>query len=96
MEALWKLSAPGLESATMRCQLLCLTHFLGDADLAGRVHVTWEGLSRSCHIRTYELAPTADELQGWLEIVWDLAEVVASISARKIANAPPKQRPLVG
>jgi hypothetical protein len=93
MEALWKLSAPGLESASLKCQLLCLTHFLGDRDLAGRVHVTWEGLSRSCHIRTYELAPTADELQGWLETTWELAEAVASIGARKSTGSPAKLHP---
>ena len=82
MEDLWQLSAPGREDTTARCQLLCLAHFLGDPDLAGRVHTTWEGLSRSCHIQIYELAPTATELEGWLETVCDLADHVHRIRLR--------------
>ena len=84
--ALWEGTAPGLESASSRCQLLCLAGFLHDPVLAGRVYVTWEGLSRACHVRTYDLAPTAGELQGWLEAVWDLAEAVAAISACRPAH----------
>jgi hypothetical protein len=88
MEDLWLLSAPGLEDTSAKCQLLCLSHFLGDPDLAGRVHATWHGLTRSCHIRIYELAPTAEELEGWLETVWSLADRVAAIGARKMAHDP--------
>ena len=83
MADLWRLSAPGLEDTSAKCQLLCLSHFLGEPDLAGRVHATWHGLTRSCHIQVYELAPTAAELEGWLEIVWALADVVATIRARQ-------------
>ena len=93
MEDLWRLSAPGLEDASAKCQLLCLSHFLGDPDLAGRVHATWHGLTRSCHIQIYELAPTAAELEDWLETVWDLANVVTPISARKMAHARRDVRP---
>ncbi len=82
MEDLWRLSAPGLEDTSAKCQLLCLSHFLGDPDLAGRVHATWHGLSRSCHIRTYELAPTATELEDWLETAWALADHVHRIRGR--------------
>jgi len=31
--------------------------WLRDPALAGRVHLTWEGLTRACHLRVYELAP---------------------------------------
>ena len=79
---LWQLSAPGLEDTSAKCQLLCLSHFLGDPDLAGRIHATWHGLSRSCHIQIYELAPTAAELEGWLETAWTLAEHVHRIRLR--------------
>jgi len=82
MEDLWRLSAPGLEDTSAKCQLLCLAHFLGDPDLAGRVHATWHGLTRSCHIQVYELAPTAAELEGWLETVWALADHVHRIRLR--------------
>lgn len=87
MASLWERSAPGLEAATLRCQLLCLADFLRDPALAGRVHLTWEGLTRACHLRVYELAPTAQELLGWLETVWDLAEVVAASE-----NGDPRRR----
>jgi hypothetical protein len=86
MADLWQLSAPGLEDTSAKCQLLCLSHFLGDPDLAGRVHAAWHGLTQACHIQIYELAPTAGELEGWLEIAWDLAERVAAIRARKAAH----------
>ena len=86
MDDLWQLSAPGLEDTSARCQLLCLAHFLGDPELAGRVHATWHSLSRSCHIQAYELAPTASELEGWLETVWALADRVHVIRGR--AHAP--------
>jgi hypothetical protein len=82
MEDLWLLSAPGLEDTSAKCQLLCLSHFLGDPDLAGRVHATWQGLTRSCHIQIYELAPTAAELEGWLETAWALADHVHRIRLR--------------
>ena len=82
MEDLWRLSAPGLEDSSAKCQLLCLSHFLGDPDLAGRVHATWHGLTRSCHIQVYELAPTAAELEGWLETAWALADHVHRIRLR--------------
>ena len=86
MSDLWRLSAPGLEDTSAKCQLLCLSHFLSDPDLAGRVHATWHGLTRSCHIQVYELAPTAAELEGWLETAWALAEEVNRIRTR-IASA---------
>ena len=82
MADLWRLSAPGLEDTSAKCQLLCLSHFLGDPNLAGRVHATWHGLTRSCHIQVYELAPTAPELESWLETAWALADHVHRIRLR--------------
>ncbi len=76
LDDLWGLRAPGLGDTTARCQLLCLADFLHDRRLAGRVHVTWDGLSRACHVRVYELAPTVEELQSWLECAWELANAV--------------------
>jgi hypothetical protein len=65
-----------MRSTTLRCQLLCLGDFLHDEQLAGRVNLAWDGLSRACHLRVYELAPTVEELQGRLVCAWDLAETV--------------------
>jgi hypothetical protein len=81
MDALWGLRSPGMRATTLRCQLLCLGDFLHDPRLAGRVSVTWSGLSRACHLRVYELPPSLEELQVWLECAWDLAEAIARLIA---------------
>jgi hypothetical protein len=81
LDALWALRSPGMRSTTARCQLLCLGYFLRDAELAGRVSLTWSELSRACHLRVYELPPTLEELQTWLECAWVLAEAVARLRA---------------
>ena len=62
--------------------------FLVDPDLAGRIHATWHGLTRSCHIHVYELAPTAAELEGWLETAWALADHVHRIRDRVASLSP--------
>jgi hypothetical protein len=76
LDELWTLRSPGMKDTTCRCQLLCLGDFLHDKELSGRVNVTWDGLSRACHIRVYELAPAVEELQAWLECAWELADAV--------------------
>lgn len=58
----------------MRVQLICLRRYLDDHDLAARTSHAWSALSRACHHHPYELAPTADELQGWLAVVDDLVD----------------------
>jgi hypothetical protein len=60
--------APGTERATMHVQLLCLPSFAGP-DVAGLAASTWVSLSGVVHARTYELAPTADELRQWADNV---------------------------
>jgi hypothetical protein len=77
LEDLWDLRSPAMRETSTRCQLLCLGDFLHRTELAGRVILTWDGLSRACHVRVYELAPTAEELQSWLACAWELAEAVA-------------------
>jgi hypothetical protein len=69
--------APGLETTSMRAQLICLPEYLGDLDLGGRVGHVWAALSNACHHHAYELAPTATELRAWLGAVEALAEAVA-------------------
>ena len=65
--ALWaaRPQAAGLGSCSMRSQLLCLTAYLGQ-DTATRAGYLSAALSRACHYHSYELAPTAAELTGWL------------------------------
>jgi hypothetical protein len=60
LDELWSRTHPGLERASMRCQLLCLPIVLTDRELAG---------TRACHHHPYELPPTAEELARWLDAV---------------------------
>jgi hypothetical protein len=62
----------------MRSQLLCLTACL-DQDTAARAAYLSAALSRACHYHSYELAPTAAELTGWLD---DATRLVTIIQAR--------------
>ena len=61
----------------MRSQMLCLTAYLGQ-DAASRAAYLSAALSRACHYHSYELAPTAAELTGWLD---ETAELVALLQA---------------
>lgn len=66
----------GLGQAKMRSQLICLPSFL-DPVLARQVTYTWAALSNACHYHPYELAPTAPELDGWIN---DVTALVAQIA----------------
>ncbi len=69
---LWERRALDLQLCPMRVQLICLRTYLGDSDLAARAGHAWSALSRASHHHPYELAPTADELRGWLSVVEEL------------------------
>jgi hypothetical protein len=69
LDELWSKQAPGVERASTRCQLLCLPSYLPDRQLAGRAAHAWAALTRACHHHPYELPPTAEELDGWLDTV---------------------------
>jgi hypothetical protein len=76
LDDLWRGKRSGIEAANMRTQLLCLPSFLGDEEFAGRVAHSWGALTRACHQHPYELAPTAQELERWLEITQHLVAVI--------------------
>jgi hypothetical protein len=80
MTVLWAADpqATGLAGGKMRSQLLCLTAYL-DQDTAARAAYLSAALSRACHYHSYELAPTAAELTGWLD---DATRLVTIIQAR--------------
>ena len=61
--------APGVKSGSRHSQLLCLGSYVGDDQLSARVAHTWAALSNACHYHSYELVPTAGELEGWIETV---------------------------
>jgi hypothetical protein len=69
LDALWLERAPGTEKTSMRAQLVCLPSYLGSEALARKVTYTWNALSQACHHRSYELAPTLNELTAWLEVI---------------------------
>ena len=77
LDDFWKVRAKGTEQCSMKAQLLCLPHSLGDEELAERVSYAWAGLSRACHQHPYELPPTSAELLGWLGTVEELVAHVA-------------------
>ena len=78
----WFLREPGLERCSGRAQMLCLTAYLSDRDLARDTFATWSDLSKACHHHAYELAPTAEELRRLLDIARRFAvEVGRQIAA---------------
>ena len=81
MDTLYVQVAPGLERANGRCKLLCLGQLLDDMELGGRVTLTWNLLSETCHHRVYELQPTLVELNHAFDVVWELADSVERVRA---------------
>ena len=73
---LWERRTLDLQGCSMRTQLICLRSYLEDAKLAARTGHAWSALSRACHHRAYELAPTAGELQSWFSVVSELVQRV--------------------
>ena len=65
--------ARGAEVCSARAQLLCLPEYISTAT-ALEAAVLWASLSRACHQHPYELAPTWDELAGWVDRVESLVE----------------------
>jgi hypothetical protein len=76
----WQQRAPSLVGRPMRHQLLALP-VLADAKTAALAGSAWHGLSRAMHHHTYELPPTAAELQGWLDETAMLLEQLDHIAS---------------
>jgi len=73
LDDFWGRRKMALIACPTRPQLICLREYLGDDDLAGRLHHAWNALSRACHHHPYELAPTVGELRGWMDVVDEFA-----------------------
>jgi hypothetical protein len=58
------------------------------AEIAALTGSAWHGLSRAMHHHTYELPPTAAELQGWLD---DTASVLDRLD--QLATGIPHDSP---
>lgn len=76
LDRLWAKRAPGMERASARAQLACLPDYVSDRTLAADVAYAWASLSSACHYHTYELAPTAGELQRRFAVADRLIEHV--------------------
>jgi hypothetical protein len=59
----------GIQHAPVRVQLLCLQSYLEDTETAHEVNLAWWALSRACHHLSYELPPTAPELEALIDVV---------------------------
>ena len=78
LDAYWRVRQPAVASSwAMQPKLLCLPTYL-DEPLARRAHHAWVSLSNACHIGSYDLDPSADELDGWMNVV---AEVISAVHA---------------
>lgn len=72
----WAARGIPLDSCPTLPQLICLREYLGDDDLAGRVHHAWNALSQACHHHPYELAPTVEELNSWITVVEAFTDIL--------------------
>ena len=77
LDELWARRAPGVASAPMRNQLICLPFYLTDTALAQRVVWAWCASSDASHHQGFELAPTSADLLAWLDAVDGLIADVA-------------------
>ena len=57
------------KTAPVRVQLLCLQSYLEDTETAHEVNLAWWALSQACHHGSYELPPTAPELEALIDVV---------------------------
>jgi len=66
--------------ASARTLLGCIEVLYQDVDptVPGRAQYAWDALSRASHHHAYELAPTVGEVEGLIETVRGLAELVAT------------------
>jgi len=82
---IWLVQAPGLEDCSMRAQMLCLSEYLGNEQVAEEAAHIYARLSWACHHHPYELAPTAIELRAWLEEVSKIIAEARLVAASRSA-----------
>jgi len=76
---LWRMAAPGVESASKKSQLICLGNdpeLRVDPQVAARATYAWHALSMFCHDHAYELQPVLSEIGGWLDEVQAFIDAV--------------------
>lgn len=69
LDAYWSQRRPGVEGCpSMRAKMLCLPTY-SDETTARQAFDAWAALSSACHVRGYDLDPTAAELESMIESV---------------------------
>ena len=82
VDQMWERNLPDMRYASRATQLACLGYASPDRELTDGVRVAWHALSRACHHHQYELAPTAPELEMWIEKVVRMIERMSPASDR--------------
>jgi hypothetical protein len=80
VDRVWVGRLANMRAASMKAQMICLLEYLGDRAVARRVYATWYALSNACHAHPFDLAPTAEELRGWGEVVGKLLVATAPLA----------------
>jgi hypothetical protein len=78
LDAYWRARGVSLDKLATRPQLICLSRYLNDESVAGRISHAWSALTSACHHHAYELRATHAEVGGWLDAV---AEALAAMQA---------------
>ena len=65
IDDVWRATELGMTAASWRSKLTALPEY-SDREVALIAGSLWGALSNACHVRQYELPPTASELAEWL------------------------------
>ncbi len=74
----WRRKGVALDKLSTRPQLICLSRYVANKDLAGRAALAWSSLTRACHHHPYELPPGHAELGNWLASVSEILTAMES------------------
>ena len=72
IDDVWRAAAPGMTAASGRSKLTALPEY-ADREVALAAGSLWGALSNACHVRQYDLPPTASELTEWLVLARSVA-----------------------
>ena len=86
LAAFWSKRWPGVETLPVRAQLLCLSSCFDDPEVSRTISYTWAALSNACHHHVYELAPTAEEIAGWIDTVESMLQGLAGANVPKASR----------
>lgn len=83
LDRLWAAGFPCVEQASRFTQLACLDQILDDRAVISDVRSAWASLSRACHHHHYELAPTAAELERWIQQTERLVKALERVATKE-------------